>query len=178
MWKFGKKILLKHMKDLKLKSLISDIPLNNLILINLSKNCKIKFYESSKIRIRDLGYNLFLTKNKIFFSDFFVHYGISKINKINVGSIIEPKMKIFLKNLRFILNLVVISGLVKKTLINPVYSFKFLKEWNVLDRKFFWKYWIFNEVFSTNKISRTMMFEMRLSYFFLYKYNFSKNNFF
>jgi len=178
MWKFGKKILIRHIKDLKLKSLISDIPLNNLILINLAKNCKIKFCQSSKIKIRDLDYYLFLTKNKIFFSDFFVHYGISKINKINVGFFIEPKMKIFFKNIRFILNLVVISGLIGKTLINPVYSFKFLREWNVLDRKFFWKYWIFNEVFNTNKISRTMMFKMRLSYFFLYKYNFSKDNFF
>jgi hypothetical protein len=175
--KFGEKILLRHIKDLKLKSLISDIPLNNLILINLSKNCKIKFYQSSKVKIRDLDYNLFLTKNKIFFSDFFVHYGISKINKINIGSFIEPKMKIFFKNIRFILNLVVISGWVGKTPINPVYSFKFLREWNMLDRKFFWKYWIFNEVFNTNTISRTIMFKIRLSYFFLYKYNYSKDNF-
>jgi hypothetical protein len=86
-------------------------------------------------------------------------------------------MKIFFKNIRFILNLVVISGLVGKTPINPVYSFKFLREWNVLDRKFFWKYWIFNEVFNTNTISRTLMFKIRLSYFFLYKYNYSKDNF-
>ena len=178
MWKFGGKILLRHIKDLKLKSLISDIPLNNLILINLSKNYKIKFYQSSKIKIRDLDCNLFLTKKNIFFSDFFVHHGISKLNKIKFGFFIEPKMKIFLKNLRFVLNLVVISGLVGKTLVNQVYSFKFLREWNVLDRKFFWKYWIFNEVFNTNKIFRTMMFKMRLSYFFLYKYNFFKDNFF
>lgn len=150
--------------------------LNNLTLLFLSKHCKINLNQKRKIR----RFNKFVAfpMNNFFSISLFIQKGLSVFSIIYRGSLIETELRKTLKYMGLIIKIHLIKGLVGKRIAKFFYSTVFIFQWNIGDKKIFWKYWLFNEILKSNKQVRTLLFRFRKCYFITLKHTIFKGDFF
>jgi hypothetical protein len=157
-------------------------------ILNISKNSRINFIFSwiirshtvspnfsLKFKIQNSPKSFIIYKNNFLLVHIFIHHATIKVHK---RSIELMKTKKRLTNIGMILKTYQIKGLIGKNYIAFLYFALISNRWDFHDKKVFWKYWIFCEIFNPNKNLKCTMFRIRLNFFFLNRFNLFKQPFF
>lgn len=152
--------------------------LNWYMILCLSKNFNVSFSKIPKKNFSRLLTISVFPKKKFFLINFFICQGSTEFFKIYIGNVLDTQFKKQLKYIGVILKLFKMNGTIGKNLIELLYSTLFLSSWNLVEKKIFWKYWVFIEIFKCDRISRQILFNLRLTYFFLNQYKLFNENFF
>jgi hypothetical protein len=175
---YGKLTLSNNIRKLFFEVGAQDSFLNRYMILSLSKYYKISFNNTTKKNFRGLSFFSVFPKERCFFINFFICEGSKKFFKFFIGTVLDTQFKKQLRYIGIILKLFKINGAIGKILIELLYSALFLPSWNLIDKKIFWKYWVFVENFKSNKISGQILFNLRLSFFFVNQYKLFNENFF
>ena len=175
-------LIIKYGKDFYYRDLnhfnvlnISENSLNSFIFLWIIRNHTPTSNFSLKYKIQKFPKSFIISKNNLLLVHFFIHQATIKSNKRSM-EMVEKKKR--LTNIGIILKTYLIKGLVGKNYIALIYSVLNSNRWNLIDKKVFWKYWICCEIFNPNKNLKSIMFKIRLNFFFLNRFNLFKQPFF